>query len=137
MSRRKQRKQMTRSAVVTPRPGRKLFVDYPYPVINELSKACEQHKSNSHLHTLTSLKWCRNCFHRMFGVLHDIRGHISSNAIIEESLKHAHVDENSTKRVVNNLQEHTQPIQIQTRRKLAASSSMSPPMNGDERDDHR
>lgn len=125
-----QHKQNDRS----PTASHKLFVDYPYPMINELNKTYKHHKSSDHLHDLVSLQWYKNGFHRMCGLLHNIRIHISPTSIVEQSFKQAHIDEHSSKAVVDNLKKQSKPTRI--RRVLASSvrRPMDEEENGEEKE---
>lgn len=93
-------------------PSRKLFVDYPYPLITELNKIDKQQKLSDHSHNLLSLRWYQGHFPKMFGILHSLRDHNSPTSILEQSFKQAHIDKCSSKVFVNNLQKETKPTRI-------------------------
>jgi len=107
----------------------KLFADYPYPVITELTNVYKQQKSSDHSCTLLSLQWYKDGFHKRFGMLHNLRRHGSSTSVIKPSFRQTQIDRCSSKSIVNNLQKEIQPT---TRIKRILASSTSPPMNDQE-----
>ena len=77
-------------------PPKQLFADYPYPIINELSKTNKQEEPSDHTHTLISVEWYRECFYKMSGMLHGLHRRNSPTSIIEQSFRQAHIDGSSS-----------------------------------------
>jgi hypothetical protein len=98
-----------RSRTESSASSKKLFEDYPYPILTELSKTSKQRKSSAHRHALRSLQWYRECFHRMFGMLHT---HDTPTSILEQSFRQVHIDEISSETIVNNLQKTSKRTRI-------------------------
>jgi hypothetical protein len=115
----------------SPTPSRKLFIDYPYPVMTELNRTYMHQESSDHPHALPSLRWYKDCFHKMFGVINILHNHNTPISIIEKSFKQTHIDRRSSNVIVNDMQKKTKPCR--TARVLA--SSMRQPKN--DRDEER
>ncbi|CAF1311765.1 unnamed protein product [Adineta ricciae] len=112
---------------------KKLFVDYPYPILNELNKAyTEQQQRTHHSHDLASLRWYKDCFHKAFSILHGLSRDDSPSVLLEKSLKQSHLNKRISKSIVNDLQKKTKPTRV---RRILASSMTPPPK--DEKDQNQ
>jgi len=112
----------------------KLFADYPYPIINELDKTYKEKKSSDHSsYALASSRWYKDNFHKMFGILHNLRSVNSQTSIIQQSFKQVQIDGQGSKSIVNNLQKQTKPSSI----KRIFAASMTTPMNEHEEENNK
>ncbi|CAF1252699.1 unnamed protein product [Adineta ricciae] len=125
--------QCDQSATQTLHQPKKLFVNYPYPILNELNRAyTEQQERTHHSHDLASLRWYKDCFHKAFSVLHGLSRDDSPSALLEKSLKQSHLNKRISKNIVNDLQKKTKPTRV---RRILASSMTPPPK--DEKDQNQ
>ena len=104
---------------------KKLFVDYPYPILNDLNRAyTEQQQRTHHSHDLASLRWYKDCFHKAFSVLHGLSRDDSPSTLLEKSLKQSHLNKCISESIVSDLQKKTKPTRV---RRILASSMIPPP----------
>ena len=116
---------------VSSRPSgspRKLFADYPYPILTELDKIDEQRQRRASTSSKFKFsRWYKDNFRKLVGLSQERARDNTSKTIVERSLRQTQLNEHPLQAITID-----SPIRIETN----SSSSISSPWNIAERANH-
>ncbi|CAF2420829.1 unnamed protein product [Rotaria sp. Silwood2] len=125
----KRNKQRDQSPTQPLSSSRKLFADYPYPILTELEKACEQkqQKHSKHSYIPISLLRYKDYLNKTFDTLNGFHNRNLLVSTLEKSVTQSNINRYLSKDHANNLQQKTKPID----NKQLFASSITPIINLD------
>lgn len=78
---------------------RKLFADYPYPILTELDQIYEQRQRRSSSSKFKSSRWYKDNFRKLISLLQERDSDSTSNTIVEQSLRQNQLNAQSLKSI--------------------------------------